>query len=541
MGNQVSTSTTSNLAIEIDRIASKYILSQNFNDMNKLSEKGHCDKLVILTAKIINQNLNALEQKEVVNRIYPPAQANGVGPREQGPTQVYGPREQGPREQGPREQGPREQGPREQGQVYGPPQMGGTDCVKIAKFYVKIAHIYAAIMKTINPVITTQDNNGNKKKYDLMNKSTLPSAAEIKTIEHNNFCSRRLNSLLQEKDYNRSDPNNVVLTLKPRFCQLNYDEATKTTRVLYNDSNSADSELGIPELMKLYYDVYDVSVGDFTSMSPETRTNVYEKDVETFYKAFTGKPIPLDENGNKLIYRFDQIPLREFHKTDKCLPNGILAQNYEGSLNENLFEKYAAHVNKMLNTMNSNQDKLVEILKKLFTFKILTPEEKNKRDREKASQPQASQPQAQASQPQAQVSQPQAQANQPQWQQPEPQWQQPEPQWQAQQPEPQWQAQQPQWQAQQPQAPYRYEQQAGAESSEEEEEVIINPNLDDDLLKTLVNTTRQLIVELYVTCETDFLEGVTLFEGIVAVQLAKTTQSQISALDNMALEYVKVR
>ena len=70
MGNSTSAnSKNSKLADEIDRIASNYILQQNFNDINKLSEKDHCDKLVILTAKIIGQNLNALEQKEMVNRI----------------------------------------------------------------------------------------------------------------------------------------------------------------------------------------------------------------------------------------------------------------------------------------------------------------------------------------------------------------------------------------------------------------------------------------------------------------------------------------
>ena len=81
MGNKSSTTkNNTSLAEEIDRIASKYILSQNFNDMNKLSEKGHCDKVVFLTAKIIDQNLNPLEQKEMVNRI-----DNGMsGPIEKG-------------------------------------------------------------------------------------------------------------------------------------------------------------------------------------------------------------------------------------------------------------------------------------------------------------------------------------------------------------------------------------------------------------------------------------------------------------------------
>ena len=49
------------LADKIDSIASKYILAQNYNDMEKISEKDHCDKLVILTAKIIKQQLNPLQ------------------------------------------------------------------------------------------------------------------------------------------------------------------------------------------------------------------------------------------------------------------------------------------------------------------------------------------------------------------------------------------------------------------------------------------------------------------------------------------------
>ena len=80
MGNTASITgqlNNSKLATEIDRIASNYILSQNFNDMNKLSEKDHCDKMVILTAKIINDNLNPLAQKEMVDRINNGNKENG--------------------------------------------------------------------------------------------------------------------------------------------------------------------------------------------------------------------------------------------------------------------------------------------------------------------------------------------------------------------------------------------------------------------------------------------------------------------------------
>ena len=77
MGNANSVSNNSKLTAEVDKIATKYILSQNFDDMNKLSEKGHCDKLVLLTAKIIGANLNPLEQKEIVERIEPNIENEG--------------------------------------------------------------------------------------------------------------------------------------------------------------------------------------------------------------------------------------------------------------------------------------------------------------------------------------------------------------------------------------------------------------------------------------------------------------------------------
>jgi len=70
------------------------------------------------------------------------------------------------------------------------------------------------------------------------------------------------------------------------------------------------------------------------------------------------------------------------------------------------------------------------------------------------------------------------------------------------------------------------------------EEIILNPDLDEEKLTSLINSARQLIVQLYVTCEEDFLKGISLFEGIVAVQLAKTTNSQILDLNNTILDYL---
>lgn len=64
----------------------------------------------------------------------------------------------------------------------------------------------------------------------------------------------------------------------------------------------------------------------------------------------------------------------------------------------------------------------------------------------------------------------------------------------------------------------------------------LNPELDDALLKSLIKTTREIIVKMYITCETDFLKGITLFEGIVASQLANTTTSKLQMLSKLIVK-----
>ena len=45
----------------VDLIATNYILESNFRDMKNLAEGEYCDKLVILTSKVIASNLNDME------------------------------------------------------------------------------------------------------------------------------------------------------------------------------------------------------------------------------------------------------------------------------------------------------------------------------------------------------------------------------------------------------------------------------------------------------------------------------------------------
>ena len=68
---------------------------------------------------------------------------------------------------------------------------------------------------------------------------------------------------------------------------------------------SLQDEPGIPELKQLYYDVFDYNTAKFTSMSKKSEEE-YNKDLATFYKAFTGKA-----NLPGSIKSFSDIKLRD--------------------------------------------------------------------------------------------------------------------------------------------------------------------------------------------------------------------------------------
>ena len=53
----------------LDIIATKYILTQNFQDMKKLGQKEYCDKLVILTSDIIKKFMNKREIEYLARRV----------------------------------------------------------------------------------------------------------------------------------------------------------------------------------------------------------------------------------------------------------------------------------------------------------------------------------------------------------------------------------------------------------------------------------------------------------------------------------------
>ena len=390
----------------IDYIATYYILTMDFKSLSKLSEKEYCDKLVVLTSDIIQKHFTDLEITYLAQRIKSGLQVNDLS--------------------------------KEKVSFINKDRLEGLDisndtnksikkkrvCIGIAKFYVKIAHIFAAIVMTINPVYTYKDQTGKTVKTSLLEKDKIPKRSERKLFKLN-ICDNRIRALKKGQTIDKTTGD---ITLQPKICDFN---VTKTGL----DKTLAD-EPGIKELMDLYLDDnYDYSNGTFTGMSEDTK-KVFLKDLKLFYTAFTGNETMPPE-----ITKFSDIKLRDYKKRASCQgENPVLKQKYTLNIKDKLFVDYADNIKNMISNAAENQSKLLDIINDLFTYVI--------------------------------------------------------------------------------------------DSYSGKKVIRINPKLTDELLQKCIEKARRFIIQLYIKCETDYVNGVKLFEAIVESKILETTEKQIKNLES---------
>jgi hypothetical protein len=315
----------------IDNIASNFITKQNFKDMENLSNEEYCNKLVLLTSKVLQKllkksDIDYLEQKTrygvEINKMNKDVifDMNIKELKENMITNKVNKRRV---------------------------------CIGIAKYYVQVAQLFSAIVSTLNPEYIFVDKNGVKKKTTLFNKHLIPKNSSI-SVERVNLCNDRVNALHNDKINNTVINNNEVI-LTPNVCSLNLNKRSLT------------DEIGIPELEKLYYDKYNYNTGSFDGMS-EKMKKIYNDDLNFLYKAFTGKDIP-KVNNETSIKKFSQIPLKAYHTSKNCSENGMYKKKIKISLKNNLFIKYSDNIKDILTVTKINQDKLINILNTLFIVK----------------------------------------------------------------------------------------------------------------------------------------------------------------------------
>ena len=362
MGNTPSTSKKTPLSLlnHIDKIAAKYILTPNFSDMKNLTDEKYCNKLVILTANIISKNVSDKDLVYLKQRLQ-----KGNIINELTNESVLHIRKDKIDELDVKQSTQKKR-----------------MCIGIARFYIKIAHVFAAIVTTIRPSyqqeITDRSGFGRKRMdyrsptdYRIPRDYISPTDYRIprdyrsptdyrsprsdvlqfyggkheKNMD-TTLCKRRLSSLKVKKN-KYSDDGNVVI--QPNFC-------SSEQKKLFS------KEVGIPELEKLYFDSYDFTTGKFTKMKKETEKQ-YMKDLELFYKTFTGtKEMP------KSIKKFSDITLKKYNRHPSCkLSNSRSQVKIIGSLNDQLISNYANHISSMSKNMDVKESQLLKVIQQLFS------------------------------------------------------------------------------------------------------------------------------------------------------------------------------
>ena len=301
MGNNVSSQHNNKL----DYIATNYILSMNFQSLRKMHDKAYCNKLTGLTSTILAQYFKNKDIHYVLDRV------------------KYG-------EENKEKDTKTDKDTNKDTNKNITTEETTQICNSISIFYVKIAHIFAAIMMALNPKYVFTDKNGKQIIIDIHDKSKIPRGIKPE-IQNMGLCNNLLN-ILNIKDF----------TDKPKFCSRNKQGETLTE---------------MPEFMELYYDSdYNSKTGNFEGMSPKIK-NIFEKDLESFYYHFSGNLIMPDA-----VKKFSDIKLKQYDNLNLCKNPKIEPVHYRNKL----FAKYAANLKEMMNFVNTKQIALLNILDSLF-------------------------------------------------------------------------------------------------------------------------------------------------------------------------------
>ena len=326
----------------IDYISTKFITQAGFKELTNLHEKKYCDRLVIMTAKVIKHFLNDMEIKYMDQRTKKGAGGREIINKMAKKAVVY-------LDKNDLDRLDVSSGIRKKRM-----------CIGIAKFYVKIAHLFAAIAMTINVRYTYTDENGDQRTVPLSQKNNIPKNLKPK-FSTTNFCSQRIKAIMTRQN----NENGIVVRVKN--CNMNQ----KTSNIIdgvkvpisSNETKTLFDEPGIPELELLYYGDYDYNNGSYVGMTEEDQ-KVYNADLLKFYTALTGqKTLP------STVTKFSDIKLVDFHNQELCKDKGSpWRRSYKGKPSDKLFKQYADHIKEMITKSHSHEKTLLDVIKNLFAY-----------------------------------------------------------------------------------------------------------------------------------------------------------------------------
>jgi hypothetical protein len=459
---------------KLNEIASTYILEQNFQDMIRLTNPAYCDDLVVMTSEILNQSYDDSQINYAYRVIYKKGQGADIAniPSIASGDPLYA-------------------------DALKSKEVKTKMCINIAKYYVKIAHLFAAIMTTLNPVFSwktsasskravtrpvvdtdasdiekvveggydsddddEEDEEGDKgekgekgEKHEnpteiqystLQDKHEISEMAKDIKVENLNFCNSRISDLMDMDEITSLiDGTNAisgtngesVIKIKPRLCSTSLNNNNEG----YTRQKSVYDLPGFAELSRLYFDRYNSSKKRFDRMSKESE-NEKKRNVALLYTLFTG-----NKNPPKDIKSFRDIPLHSFADTIECdTPDSALNKTYIGTTKDKLFVDYVEQIKKMIYQSNMIRNSLLEIIDRVFV-------------------------------------------------------------------------------------PTR-----GGETgtgTETKPKFSINPKLSAKDLNDSIEDARKIILRLYVTCEKDFVKALKILQGITEAQILETSKRQMKDLE----------
>jgi hypothetical protein len=232
MGNGTSSSssivsgssqeTSKKLRETLNLIATQFILSNDFKSLKLLVNETYCDNLTILTKDILSTRFSTKQIKSLAKT----------------DTLFYISKTELARIEA------------------GTKDKKNLMCKQIARFYVRIAQLFASIITTVYP--NWSDTVG----------------PEGKPFDGNDFCKSRIAALTKSI---RPGPDNdkSKIAIQPTVCSL------------YANDSTVYAAPGFAALELLYNDQYDETTGAFSKRSG-TMQSKYETDLTTLYQVFTG-------------------------------------------------------------------------------------------------------------------------------------------------------------------------------------------------------------------------------------------------------------
>jgi hypothetical protein len=480
---------------KLNEIASTYILGQNFQDMIRLTNPSYCDDLVVMTSEILNQSYDDSQ----INYAYQVIYKKGQGANSSGSASSASSASSGSDASG----------------VGNDPlhadalkskEVKTKMCVNIAKYYVKIAHLFAAIMTTLNPVFSWKtsassrraitksaenvDNtegvdvdvdvdvdidigtdamevveggegengengeNGEKPENPpeiqystLQEKHEISNMAKDVKVENLNFCNSRISDLMDMDEVSSLMDGTSAITGTDGESVIKIkprlcSSSLNNNNEGYTRQKSVYDLPGFAELNRLYFDRYNSSKKRFDRMSKESE-NEKKRNVALLYTLFTG-----NKNPPKDIKSFRDIPLHSFADTIECdNPNSALNMTYIGTTKDKLFVEYVEQIKKMIYQSNMIRNSLLEIIDRVFVPVRDGGDVDTKAD------------------------------------------------------------------------------------TETKPKFTINPKLSANDLNDCIDDSRKIILRLYVTCEKDFIKALKILQGIIEAQILETSKRQVRDLE----------